>query len=178
MELCGERLSLRPFGPGDLARTRKWVADPEISRWILPAWPLLPLSWDEWLHRVYTSPDSLHFAIVLKDGRHIGNCSLHSIRWEEKVAEVGIVIGEKDCWGKGYGPEALRLLLRYAFHEIGLEKVVLHVHKENRRAIRAYKKVGFSEISEPWLLRFLCAGNGRILTMAVEVGSWVSAPTH
>lgn len=165
MEIRGERLRLREFGGADLARTRRWVADPEVARWILPAWPLLPSSWEEWLQRVYTSPDSLHFAIILNDGRHIGNVGLHSIRWGEKTAEVGIVLGEKDCWGQGYGPEALRLLARYAFEELGLEKLVLHVHKENVRALRAYRKVGFREVRTPWPLRILQPG---IVTMALE----------
>lgn len=171
MELKGERLSLRPFRPEDLARTRAWVADPEIARWILPAWPLLPSSWDEWLRRVYTSWDSVHFAIVLSEGRHIGNCSLHTIRWEEGVAEVGIVLGEKDCWGRGYGPEALRLLLGYAFGQLGLRKVVLHVHRENRRAIRAYKKVGFVEVSAPWPWKLLRPG---LVTMAIGAEAWTA----
>ncbi len=179
MEIRGERLSLRPFGPGHLLKTREWVADPEVARWILPAWPLLPASWDEWLRRVYTSPDSLHFAIVLHDDRHIGNCSLHAIQWEEKVAELGIVLGEKDCWGKGYGPEALRLLLHYAFRELGLKKVVLHVHRENHRAIRAYKKGGIVEVSEPWVFRLLRPlGSGKIVTMVAEAESWVEVPAH
>ncbi|MFN3346628.1 MAG: GNAT family N-acetyltransferase [Candidatus Bipolaricaulaceae bacterium] len=168
MELKGERLRLREFRPADLGQTRKWVADPEIARWILPAWPLLPSSWEEWLHRVYTSPNARHFAIVLHSGRHIGNVSLHSIRWEEGVAEVGIVLGEKDCWGQGYGPEALRLLMYYAFQELGLRKLVLHVRRENRRAMRAYRKVGFQEVRMPWPWRALRAG---IVTMVLEAES-------
>ncbi len=176
MELKGERLSLRPFGPGDLARTRKWVADPEVSRWILPAWPL-PSSWDAWLHRVYNSPDALHFAIVLRDGRHIGNCSLHSIRWTEKTAELGVVLGEKDCWGHGYGPEAVHLLLRYAFGPLGLSRVVLHVHRENRRAIRAYEKVGFVEVSSAQKSRwFRPRSDPGILTMVLQAETWAEVP--
>ena len=172
MELHGERLRLREFRPADLGPTRRWVADPEIARWILPAWPLLPSSWEEWLQRVYTSPDSRHFAIVLHDGRHIGNVGLHSIRWEEGVAEVGIVLGEKDCWGRGYGPEALRLLVHYAFQELGLRKLVLHVHRDNRRALRAYRKVGFQEVRTPWPLRALRTG---IVTMVLEAKSLARA---
>lgn len=178
MELRGERLSLRPFGPEYLTQTRKWVADPEVARWILPAWPLLPASWDEWLRRVYSSPDSVHFAIVLHDGRHIGNCSLHTIRWEEKTAELGIVLGEKDCWGQGYGPEALRLLLRYAFSDLGLSRVVLHVHKDNIRAIRAYQKVGFVEVPEPWLFKLFRPLTGKIVTMMIEAKNLVEVPAR
>jgi RimJ/RimL family protein N-acetyltransferase len=92
---------------------------------------------------------------------------------------VGIVLGEKDCWGKGYGPEALRLLLGYAFKDLGLRRIVLHVHRRNYRAIRAYKKVGFTESSEPWLYRLLCPWNGgEILTMVVEAASWVGIGAH
>ncbi len=172
MELNGERLRLREFRPADLVQTSKWVADPAVARWILPAWPLLPSSWEAWLHRIYTSPDSQHFAIVLRDGRHIGNVSLHTIRWEEGVAEVGIVLGEKDCWGRGYGPEALQLLIRYAFAELGLKRLLLHVHRENARAIRAYHKVGFQEVRRPWPWRALGPG---IVAMVLEAKTPVRA---
>lgn len=175
MELRGERLSLRPWETGDLTQIRKWVSDPEVSRWLVAAWPP-PSSWETWLHRTYSpSPKALHFAIVLHSGRHIGICSLHIISWTNKSAEVGVMVGEKECWGQGYGPEALRLLLRYAFRTIGLKKVVLHVHRENYRAIRAYKKVGFVEVprDQGLLRRFFLGTDQGLLTMEVRAETWV-----
>jgi len=59
---------------------------------------------------------------------------------------LGIVIGEKDCWGKGYGQDAVRLLLDYAFNLLNLNSIMLGTFSFNERAIACYKKVGFREI--------------------------------
>lgn len=56
---------------------------------------------------------------------------------------VGIGIGERDCWGKGYGTDAMKVLLRYAFTEVNLHRVSLGVFDYNARAIKAYEKAGF-----------------------------------
>jgi RimJ/RimL family protein N-acetyltransferase len=63
-----------------------------------------------------------------------------------RTAELGIVIGEPDCRGKGYGTEATRLILDYAFSALGLHNVMLRVFAYNEAAIRAYLKAGFKEI--------------------------------
>jgi RimJ/RimL family protein N-acetyltransferase len=63
-----------------------------------------------------------------------------------RTATFGILIGEKDCWGKGYGTEATRLVLDYAFTGLGLHNVMLNVFANNERAIRAYRRAGFREI--------------------------------
>jgi len=63
-----------------------------------------------------------------------------------RTAEVGIFIGEKSCWNKGYGEEAMRLLLDYAFNILNLESIMLNVYAFNTRAIRCYRKIGFKEI--------------------------------
>ena len=59
---------------------------------------------------------------------------------------MGVGIGEHDCWGKGYGTEATRLILDYAFTVLGLHNVMLRVFSYNERAIRSYRKVGFKEM--------------------------------
>ena len=56
---------------------------------------------------------------------------------------MGIQIGERDYWGKGYGTDALRVLLRYAFDELNLQRVSLSVLEGNARAMRSYEKCGF-----------------------------------
>jgi RimJ/RimL family protein N-acetyltransferase len=68
---------------------------------------------------------------------------LFDVRWNHGDCWLGIGLGEREYWGKGYGSDALRLILRYAFQELGLQRVTLTVFEYNPRAIRSYEKVGF-----------------------------------
>lgn len=78
---------------------------------------------------------------------------------------MGIVLGERDAWGHGYGPEALGLLLKYAHEELGLTEVSLCVHAANARAVRAYTKVGFSVERRLVLGRWLLGRGQELLVM-------------
>jgi RimJ/RimL family protein N-acetyltransferase len=80
---------------------------------------------------------------TLVDGRLIGFVALFGLRWSHGDTLVGIGIGEPEDWGKGYGTDAMRVLLRYAFTELGLHRVSLGVFEYNPRAIRSYQKAGF-----------------------------------
>lgn len=62
---------------------------------------------------------------------------------ENRAGEVGIMIGERDCWGRGYGTDALRTLSRFAFDQMNLHRIELHVFAEHEQAIRVYERVGF-----------------------------------
>jgi RimJ/RimL family protein N-acetyltransferase len=78
--------------------------------------------------------------------RLIGNVNLRDIDYRFRSAEVGIIIGERDCWGKGYGTETLFLILDYAFAVLGLHNILLDTISFNERAMRTYRRVGFREI--------------------------------
>ena len=80
---------------------------------------------------------------TLDDDRLIGFVALHSIEWNNRAGLLSIGIGEADFRGRGYGSEALRLILRYAFDELNLDRVGLDVISNNQRAIRAYERAGF-----------------------------------
>jgi RimJ/RimL family protein N-acetyltransferase len=80
---------------------------------------------------------------TLADDRLIGLIGLYTIFWLHREAFMGINIGERDFWGKGYGTDALRVLLRYAFDELNLYRVSLSVLEGNERAMRSYEKCGF-----------------------------------
>ncbi len=89
------------------------------------------------------APDAIEFMIrTLADDRLIGHIELDGISWNHGDAYVGIGIGPGD-WGKGYGTDAMRILLRYAFTELNLHRVTLNVFEYNPRAIRSYEKAGF-----------------------------------
>jgi RimJ/RimL family protein N-acetyltransferase len=98
----------------------------------------------QFFYKIRKSRNDLMMAIVLKkNNRHIGNIKLGTINWFHCFGDLGIMIGEKSCWNKGYGQEACRLFLGYAFNKLKMHKVTLGVHAQHLAAIRAYSKVGF-----------------------------------
>jgi RimJ/RimL family protein N-acetyltransferase len=80
---------------------------------------------------------------TLADDRLIGFMELREINYQHGDAWLGMAIGDRENWNQGYGSDALRLLARYAFDELGLKRITLDVFAYNRRAVRAYEKVGF-----------------------------------
>jgi RimJ/RimL family protein N-acetyltransferase len=89
-------------------------------------------------------PEQFLFAIhALADDRLIGFISLEDIDWTNRDAYVAIGIGEPEYWGKGYGTDAMRLMLRYGFTELNLHRISLTVFEYNPRGIRSYEKCGF-----------------------------------
>src|SRR5262249_39298614 len=84
------------------------------------------------------------FGIVLREGeRLIGSCGLHRATLPHRSAELGILIGDRAAQGKGYGTEAIRLLLDFGFGTLGLHRIALYVYANNERAIRCYETCGF-----------------------------------
>jgi len=97
-----------------------------------------------WIEALGKDTSSITFAIVLRDGHHlIGTTGLGKIHTTNRSAEFGIAIGDVDCHNQGYGTEAARLVLRYGFEELNLNRIELTVLANNPRAIRAYEKAGF-----------------------------------
>ena len=80
---------------------------------------------------------------TLEDSKRIGSVGLWNINWTNRCAFVGIGIGEPDYWGKGYGTEAMLLILKFGFADLNLHRIQLGVYEYNKRAIRSYEKCGF-----------------------------------
>jgi RimJ/RimL family protein N-acetyltransferase len=90
--------------------------------------------------------DTLVLGIHLLEGDElIGTVGFYEIEWANRVAWLGIGIGDRSRWGQGYGSEALALTLRYAFDELNLHRVQLTVLAYNERAIALYKRCGFRQ---------------------------------
>jgi RimJ/RimL family protein N-acetyltransferase len=91
-----------------------------------------------------TTEETEVFSIrTVAENRHIGNCALYQIDRTSGEAQLGIAIGERDCWGNGYGYDAVQLLCRYAFDQLGLAKLRLKTLDDNARARRCFEKCGF-----------------------------------
>jgi len=136
---------LRAIEVSDLDRTWKWHNDPELYEMLISPFRYVSrAAEEEWIRRraVYSQTE-IRLAICLKQGdQHIGNIHLTNIDWVSRHACVGIFIGEAEHQSKGYGQQAMRLILRHAFHHLGLHRVYLTVLEDNDRAIRAYQKCG------------------------------------
>lgn len=142
----GEKIQLAAVQREYLPKYVEWLNDWETAQLLAPGIPY-PLNIEdetEWFERQRTAKDQRVFAIVTLDKNQIiGNCGLHQMDWKNRRAVFGIFIGDKSYWGKGYGTDATRTILQYAFEQLGLNRVELWVYDFNLRAIRAYEKSGF-----------------------------------
>ena len=149
VNIVGEKVALGPFDRQWLPLYLRWVNDFEVMRMFLPRLrPVTAEAREEWYGRVAKpEPGTVDFTVYERAGmRPIGYTSLEEIDHRQRTATFGLMIGEKDCWGKGYGTETTRLVLDYAFTLLELHNVLLSVHARNERAIRAYARAGFREI--------------------------------
>jgi RimJ/RimL family protein N-acetyltransferase len=97
---------------------------------------------EEFFDRVERNRENeLHWAILAEDGRHIGFIGLHQIHWRHRVATGGLLLGERDAWGRGYGTDAVRTRSRFVFEQMGLHR--LEGHTINPAMRRVYEKCGY-----------------------------------
>ncbi len=145
----GESVRLATPEPGEFARLlKRWNKNTEYYR-LLDSCPVR--LWSEgkiqgWIEEEYNKEhrDELMFvAYTLADGCPIGFIELAEINWAMGDAWVALGIGEREYWGKGYGTDMMKVILRYAFHELNLHRVSLDVFEYNPRAVRSYEKSGF-----------------------------------
>lgn len=146
--LKGERIILRSIRRDDLPRLCEFNNDIEVELAgggdppIPQALARLEADYDQNASR--GGRDGASFAIEA-DGLFIGQCALFNFDDNSLTCELGIAIGDKNYWGRGYGRETIKLLLDYAFRLRNFHKVHLRVHGINARAIRAYQACGFVE---------------------------------
>lgn len=141
------RLVLRTLTVADATeRYLGWMQDPETTRFLesrLVDHSLGSLA--DYITSCNDSPTSLLLGICLADGTHVGNIKLGPIDPYHLHAAVGLLIGERDVWGKGYATEAIAGLTAHAFREVGLEKLYAGCYGSNVGSARAFVKAGWVE---------------------------------
>lgn len=140
----GSLIRLRALQEEDAEDCWRWVNDWDVVRNIEIRYPLSRLAEREFVetHMKPQANDKV-FAIETLDGLYIGNVGLSCISWEDRRALFGIFIGEKKYWGKGYGTDATRAIVRFGFDQMNLNRIELQVLADNERGIHCYEKVGF-----------------------------------
>ena len=142
----GELVRLGPIEREYLPRYIEWLNDWEVRRFLAPTLPhpLTIQDEEDWFNHQRNDQHSRIFAVLTRsEGKVIGNCGLHQIDWTNRTAILGIFIGDKNYWGKGFGTDATQSLLRYAFDQAGLHRIELQVFAFNLRGMRVYEKCGF-----------------------------------
>jgi RimJ/RimL family protein N-acetyltransferase len=143
----GQLVRLAALNPEkDAEAIARWSRDTEFQRLADsdPAYPKSVKDTRQWLEEWSSASDGFRFAIrTLADDRLIGFIGLGGVQWSQGDSWVGISIGERDYWGRGYGTDAMQVILRYAFTELNLQRVSLEASADNPRAIRSYEKAGF-----------------------------------
>ena len=143
--IAGEHVILRAFERDDADRCYRWMNDPNIVRTLKTRYPIAFQNEAEWLDKaMHPAQSERHFAVERKDDRqHIGNASIHDIEWVSRTAAFGLFIGEPSAWNRGFGSDAIRTLVRFAFEEMNLRKLRIDVFEYNERAKHVLEAQGF-----------------------------------
>ena len=144
--IIGSKVILRDKRLTDARDDYAWQTDPELAR--LDAASMLTITFSQYLSDYaaelrYSSPARHQFAIETLDGEHIGNCTYYDISKTEGEAQLGIMIGNRDYWNKGYGADAVATLLSHIFCHTDLKRIYLKTLDSNHRAQECFTKCGF-----------------------------------
>jgi len=146
-KLIGKKCYLSPIDCNDAEQYASWLNDLEICSFLTLASSVIPVEGErDFLQKL--SKEHNYGIVDMETNQLLGNVGLLSIDHLNQTAEIGIFIGAKEYWGRGYGEEALSLLIDYSFKFLNLHAILLRVYSFNSRAIACYKKIGFKRIGE------------------------------
>ena len=145
--IVGGKTKLREKRLADAPHDYAWQTDPELAE--LDAISLPTITFQQYLAQYaselrYPSSSRHRFAIETLDGEHIGNCTYYDINKTRGEAELGIMIGNRSYWDKGYGVDAVTTLVNYIFQRTKLNRIYLKTLVSNTRAQKCFAKCGFT----------------------------------
>lgn len=151
MKIIGKRIFLRKLQPLDVTETYlKWMKDKEVTQFLESRWEKQSL---EKLKQYVTAQnkkvDTHLLGIFLKrNTQHIGNLKIGNIDKHHRFADIGLIIGEKKLWGKGYATESIIVASKYAFNTLKLNKLIAGIYETNIGSYKAFIKAGFNKSGE------------------------------
>ena len=145
--IVASKVILRKKRLADARDDYAWETDPELVQ--LDAAPLVTTTFSQYLSEYANKlhnllPTSRRFAVDTLSGKHIGNCSYYNISEVRGEAELGIMIGNRDYWNKGYGTDAVTALVNYIFCQTNIRRIYLKTLESNTRAQKCFQKCGFT----------------------------------
>jgi RimJ/RimL family protein N-acetyltransferase len=143
VDLLGDRVRLRAVEEADAEAMAAAVADPDVARFAGSSF-LPPTSVDDIRERIRAGRDHLRWTVIAReDEANVGSTALFRIDHRDRHCWWSIALAPPSRWDRGYGTETCRLVTRFAFRQLGMEKVYLGVFEGNDRGRRAYERAGF-----------------------------------
>jgi UDP-4-amino-4,6-dideoxy-N-acetyl-beta-L-altrosamine N-acetyltransferase len=146
--LKGKNIILRPLKMSDWEKTIHWRNNITIKKMaMMHPFPITEMVEKEWYENIMKSKDdgTVYFTITKGNDEPIGFLTLNKINQIHRNCYLGIVIGEPEAQGKGFGSEATKIAMEYAFNTLNLNKITLEVVEHNESALKLYRKLGFVE---------------------------------
>lgn len=142
----GKNICLREIQISDAKKNYyNWMRDPEVNQYLesrFEKWSVRRLK--NYVKEIKINRDNFFWAIILNEtGGHIGNIKLGPVNRKHGFADLGIIIGEKPYWGKGFATEAITLVADYAFKKLKLNKLTAGAYANNIGSVKAFKNAGF-----------------------------------
>jgi RimJ/RimL family protein N-acetyltransferase len=171
--LKGNKVLLRPMIQNDVTRQHEFNQDIELYGLDSSAPNVSPLASAQAFYESRTAhnPDVAPFAIEA-DGQYIGYCGLRHLQDRHGNLELGMLIGDRAYWGRGYGRDAIRLLLDFGFRFLGARRIELTTHAKNERAIRCYLACGFVEEGRPRKVVWIEGEYTDLVNMSILSDEW------
>ena len=144
-KLIGDRIYLSPRNSEDVEKFTEWLNDFETTDYLGKSAILTTLEGEKKYLEDNITQEANFVIVTLNDDKIIGTISLENINHINRCATLGIFIGDKDYRNKGYGTEAIKLILEYGFKYLNLKNIKLDLMSFNKRALNCYKKCGFKE---------------------------------
>jgi [ribosomal protein S5]-alanine N-acetyltransferase len=161
MKLIGKRIYVKILAPEDVTEAYvEWMNDPEINQYLESRFRIQTMnSVCSFVNEMNNSPIDALFGMFLNDSHeHIGNIKIGNINTFHRRAEVGLVIGNRTMWGKGYGAEAIALVTKYGFEELNLNKLTAGMYVENMGSYKAFIKCNWRHVAT---LKEHCFSHGK-----------------
>jgi len=151
IKIEAQKIYLRTLTEEDVSKKYcSWINDPEVNKYLDTKQATIE-DLKSFVRERYNDSNCVFLGIFLKNSDiHIGNIKLDQIDFKDKVANIGILIGEKDYWSKGFATEALKTLINYAFNNLNLHEIRLNIYEQNFSARRAYEKSGLFVYAEDY----------------------------
>lgn len=154
-KLIGENIYLSPRNSQDVEIFTQWLNDFETTDYLGRSGLLTTIDAEKKYLEENSNPEATFVIVTLEDDKMIGSVSLEETNSINRTATLGIFIGDKEYRNKGWGTEAIQLILEYGFHYLNLQNIKLDLMEFNERALKCYQKCGFKEYGRRRKCKFI-----------------------